>query len=60
MSDDEQIQRSQIAIAIARLWSADRVDADAAIIDSVSAALVRLSRLKPAATAQLDDGDEDA
>jgi len=58
MSTNEKHHREQLAARVAAIWGPDRVEADAALIDSASAALARLAALQPVATADLDADEE--
>ena len=58
-SDEQRVQRSRVASAIARLWGVSRVEENRAVIESAASALASLDHQRPAATAQLDDGDDD-
>ena len=58
MSDDEQVQRSRLARRVFELWGEDRANQDAALIESASQALARISAMQPEATIHLDIADE--
>ncbi|HEX5164933.1 MAG TPA: hypothetical protein VFV93_06015 [Thermomicrobiales bacterium] len=59
MTDDEQIQRSRLALRVSQLWGEERATLNAGLIESAAAALARIDALRPEATIQLD-GDEEA
>jgi hypothetical protein len=58
MSDDVQVQRSRQARRVFEMFGEERANADAALIESASQALARISAMQPEATTQLDKAED--